>query len=103
MQPNETTGGQPEPGNWGLVALAWIAVGIPLGWGVFMTFQKAVLLFHYRALDGSGRKPYFHKCRSPTAVGGGIFPSFLKPAYQWRFRPRLAVSWRHDARFLSSL
>jgi hypothetical protein len=46
MQPNETTGGQPEPGSWGLVALAWIAVGIPLGWGVFMTFQKAILLFH---------------------------------------------------------
>jgi len=46
MQPNETTGGRPEPGNWGLVALAWIAVGIPLGWGVFMTFKKAVLLFH---------------------------------------------------------
>ena len=46
MQPNEPTGSQPEPGNWGLVALAWIAVGIPLGWGVLMTFQKAVLLFH---------------------------------------------------------
>ena len=46
MQPNEPTGSQAEPGNWGLVALAWIAVGIPLGWGVFMTFKKAVLLFH---------------------------------------------------------
>jgi MFS family permease len=29
----------------GWVALAWLAVAIPLGWGVWMTLQKAVLLF----------------------------------------------------------
>ena len=29
----------------GLVALAWLAVWIPLGWGVWVTLQKAVLLF----------------------------------------------------------
>lgn len=31
--------------NWVLVLLAWVAVGIPLGWGVFMTLKKATLLF----------------------------------------------------------
>jgi hypothetical protein len=25
--------------------LAWLAVGVPLLWGVFMTVKKAVLLF----------------------------------------------------------
>jgi hypothetical protein len=33
------------PGSWGLVILAWIAVGVPLAWGVFVTLQKAALLF----------------------------------------------------------
>jgi MFS family permease len=28
-----------------LIALAWLAVWIPLGWGVWVTLQKAVLLF----------------------------------------------------------
>ena len=27
------------------VFLAWLAVWIPLGWGIWMTFQKAVILF----------------------------------------------------------
>jgi len=35
----------PRPGNWGLVAIAWIAVGAPLLWGIFVTLQKAALLF----------------------------------------------------------
>lgn len=34
-----------RPGQWGLVILAWIAVGVPLAWGVFVTLQKAALLF----------------------------------------------------------
>jgi hypothetical protein len=34
-----------RPGNWGLVVLAWLAVGLPLAWGVFVTLQKASLLF----------------------------------------------------------
>ncbi len=29
----------------GLVVAAWLAVWIPLGWGVWVTLQKAVLLF----------------------------------------------------------
>jgi MFS family permease len=28
-----------------IVALAWLAVWIPLGWGLWMTFQKAAVLF----------------------------------------------------------
>jgi hypothetical protein len=28
-----------------LIALAWLAVWIPLGWGIWVTLQKAVLLF----------------------------------------------------------
>jgi hypothetical protein len=28
-----------------LVPVAWLAVGIPLGWGIWVTLQKAVLLF----------------------------------------------------------
>ncbi len=34
-----------QPRQWGLVVLAWIAVGVPLAWGVFVTLQKAALLF----------------------------------------------------------
>lgn len=28
-----------------LVILAWIAVGVPIAWGVWMTLQQAALLF----------------------------------------------------------
>jgi hypothetical protein len=28
-----------------MVVLAWLAVGLPLAWGVFVTLQKASLLF----------------------------------------------------------
>ena len=31
--------------SWIAVALAWIAVGIPMLWGVGMTLKKAALLF----------------------------------------------------------
>ena len=34
-----------RPGQWGLVAVAWLLVGIPLLWGVWMTLQKAAALF----------------------------------------------------------
>jgi hypothetical protein len=27
-------------------ALFWLFVGVPLGWGVWNTFQKALVLFH---------------------------------------------------------
>jgi hypothetical protein len=43
----ETAGKSAEPraGSWLLVTGAWIAVGIPLLWGVWMTLKKAALLF----------------------------------------------------------
>jgi hypothetical protein len=28
-----------------LVAAAWLAVGIPIAWGVWITLQKAAILF----------------------------------------------------------
>jgi hypothetical protein len=44
MPEPEEVGLRPRRG-WGLVILAWIAVGAPLLWGVFMTLKKAALLF----------------------------------------------------------
>ena len=32
-------------GQWGLVALAWVLVGVPLLWGVWNTLLKAGALF----------------------------------------------------------
>jgi hypothetical protein len=45
--------GRPEGGSFGigkggltpLSALAWLAVGIPLAWGVWITVNKALILF----------------------------------------------------------
>ena len=37
--------GDGRPGQWGLVAVAWLLVGIPLLWGVWTTLQKAAALF----------------------------------------------------------
>jgi hypothetical protein len=37
--------GDSYPGRWGLVVVAWLLVGIPLLWGVWMTLQKAAALF----------------------------------------------------------
>ena len=31
--------------SWVVLALAWIAVGVPMLWGVWMTLKKALLLF----------------------------------------------------------
>jgi hypothetical protein len=45
MEQQRGTGGTQEQGGWLAVALAWTAVGIPLAWGIFMTFKKAALLF----------------------------------------------------------
>ena len=36
---------EPRPGPWGLVVVAWLLVGVPLLWGVWMTLQKAAALF----------------------------------------------------------
>ena len=37
--------GHPAPGSWVRVAIAWLLVGIPLGWGVYRTLLTAVALF----------------------------------------------------------
>jgi hypothetical protein len=39
--------GEPRPstGTWLLVALAWLAVGVPLLWGIWTTLAKAAVLF----------------------------------------------------------
>jgi hypothetical protein len=37
--------GQPSTSSWVMVALAWLAVGIPLLWGIWTTLKKAVVLF----------------------------------------------------------
>jgi hypothetical protein len=36
---------RPSRASWVMVAIAWTLVGIPLLWGIFITFQKAVVLF----------------------------------------------------------
>jgi hypothetical protein len=35
----------PVRGDWLLVAVAWTAVSIPLLWGIWITVEKAALLF----------------------------------------------------------
>lgn len=35
----------PASGSWASVALAWLAVGLPLLWGIWTTLQKAAVLF----------------------------------------------------------
>jgi MFS family permease len=42
--PAAKTAPEGDAAGW-LIALAWLAVWIPLGWGVWVTLQKAVLLF----------------------------------------------------------
>ncbi|MCU0869389.1 MAG: OFA family MFS transporter [Burkholderiales bacterium] len=39
-------GGDARPTSPALIALAWIAVGIPLAWGIWNTLLKALVLFH---------------------------------------------------------
>ena len=36
---------RPSAGSWVAVAAAWVAVGVPLLWGVYQTVKKAALLF----------------------------------------------------------
>jgi len=38
---------EPHPSlfSWVQVALGWLLVGVPLLWGIFITFKKAALLF----------------------------------------------------------
>ena len=35
----------PSPASWFLVAIAWTLVGIPLGWGIYITLAKVLVLF----------------------------------------------------------
>lgn len=35
----------PTAFSWVQVALGWLLVGVPLLWGIIITFQKAALLF----------------------------------------------------------
>jgi hypothetical protein len=35
----------PTTASWVLVAIAWTLVGIPLLWGIYNTFKKAIVLF----------------------------------------------------------
>lgn len=36
---------RPSAASWVAVVLAWAAVGLPLGWGVWQTLRKALVLF----------------------------------------------------------
>ncbi|MGH8569779.1 MAG: MFS transporter small subunit [Gammaproteobacteria bacterium] len=36
---------RPSPTSWYLVAIAWALVGLPLGWGIYITLEKALVLF----------------------------------------------------------
>jgi hypothetical protein len=45
MAAPRTEGNPASAGNWVGVVLAWLVVGVPLLWGVFMTLKKAALLF----------------------------------------------------------
>ncbi|HMF41415.1 MAG TPA: oxalate:formate antiporter [Polyangia bacterium] len=41
----ESARSEPHPKNGIKLALAWLAVGVPLIWGVVMTLKKAMALF----------------------------------------------------------
>jgi hypothetical protein len=45
MAQPDPVGEEPRPGQWGLVVIAWLLVGIPLVWGVWTTLRKAAPLF----------------------------------------------------------
>jgi hypothetical protein len=50
MSPRADRGSQnpmehPSPASWLLVTIAWTLVGIPLGWGIYITLEKALVLF----------------------------------------------------------
>jgi hypothetical protein len=43
--PETDSPAQPGSSQWGLVAVAWLLVGVPLLWGVWNTLLKAAALF----------------------------------------------------------
>ncbi len=36
---------RPSTSSWAAVAVAWLLVAIPLGWGIYQTLRTAVKLF----------------------------------------------------------
>jgi len=42
---DEQAAERPSGGSWILVGLAWVAVGVPLLWGIWTTLKKAIVLF----------------------------------------------------------
>jgi hypothetical protein len=42
---NEPSEIHPSPASWVAVVVAWILVGVPLLWGISITFRKAAILF----------------------------------------------------------
>lgn len=42
---NDEVSSRPLAGSWMQVALAWLAVTIPLLWGIWQTVKKAAVLF----------------------------------------------------------
>jgi len=47
MDPHDTQVNSEHPGagSWLWVAVAWLAVGIPLAWGIWQTLKSAAKLF----------------------------------------------------------
>ncbi|HUL49709.1 MAG TPA: hypothetical protein VLT79_06850 [Gemmatimonadales bacterium] len=45
MSAPEPEGQNPAGASWVFVALAWAAVAIPLGWGIYRTLRTAAKLF----------------------------------------------------------
>jgi MFS family permease len=54
--------------------LFWLLVGIPLAWGIWNTFEKALVLFHSRSLEELAQVTHRIGRRQPAAVAG---------AYAW--------------------
>ena len=42
---DETPEVHPTAASWVAVVIAWILVGVPLLWGITITFRKAAILF----------------------------------------------------------
>lgn len=45
MADSEEKDTAPDRGSWTVVAIAWTLVGVPLGWGIYKTLEKALVLF----------------------------------------------------------
>lgn len=43
--PQDQSHWRPAPRSWGLVAVTWALVGVPLLWGIYNTLRKAMALF----------------------------------------------------------